>query len=204
MATYGDMQARIADELARTDLTAEIQNEIQSAIAYYENDRYWFNEGQWSFTTVNAQELYALPVQFLADFDVVGQWGTWWYRLVPLTQEYVDQIDALKIVSDLPRAFALFQEQIRIFPPPYPNVIIQINGVTKLPALVNPTDTNAWVTSAEEMIRTRALANIYMRYLRDGDQAKALFAYLESQVLPQMRFKNIGRRTMGRLIPHQI
>lgn len=72
MATYGDMQARIADELARTDLAAEIQNEIQTAISYYENERFWFNEGQWTFNTVNAQELYALPVQFVADFDVVG------------------------------------------------------------------------------------------------------------------------------------
>ena len=204
MATYGDMQARIADELARTDLAAEIQNEIQTAISYYENERFWFNEGQWTFNTVNAQELYALPVQFVADFDVVGQWGTWWYRLVPLTQEYVDQIDALKIVSDLPRAFALFQEQIRIFPPPYPNVIITINGITKLPALVNPTDTNAWMTSAEELIRTRAVANIYSRYIRDTAQYQVMMQYLESQVLPRMRGKNIGRRAMGRIIPHQI
>lgn len=204
MATYGDMQARIADELARTDLSQEIANEIQTAIVYYENERFWFNEGQWSFQTVNIQELYGLPLEFLADFDVAAQWNTWWYRLTPLTQEYLDAIDALKIVSSLPRAFALFQEQIRIWPPPYPNVQITINGVIRLPALINPTDTNAWMSSAEELVRTRALANLYMRYLRDTEQAEVLFQYIEQKLMPRMRSKNIGRRETGRLIPHRM
>lgn len=48
MATYGDMQARIADEMLTTAITtAQIQNAIQDAIRKYERRRFWFNERRW-------------------------------------------------------------------------------------------------------------------------------------------------------------
>jgi len=43
MATYGDMQARIADEMLSAATTAQIQNAIQDAIRKYERQRFWFN-----------------------------------------------------------------------------------------------------------------------------------------------------------------
>ena len=53
---FSDMQAAIASELARTDLTTEIQREINNAITFYGNKAFWFNEATMAeITTVQGQ-----------------------------------------------------------------------------------------------------------------------------------------------------
>src|ERR1700741_1945577 len=74
--TYGGLQNRIADELgARTDLLtplagsnltlSPIQNAIQSAIAKWEREPFYFNElfDQNWFSTVVGQEIYTTADQ---------------------------------------------------------------------------------------------------------------------------------------------
>ena len=51
MATLGTMKTRIANELARADLTSELAGAITSAIAHYERRRWWFLESESTFTT---------------------------------------------------------------------------------------------------------------------------------------------------------
>ena len=46
-ATYGEMQARIADEVLGGVSTIQITGAIQDAILEYENQRFWFNESRW-------------------------------------------------------------------------------------------------------------------------------------------------------------
>ena len=60
MATYLEMRTRIADELANDgDIsTAQINNAIQSTIADYAGEQFWFNEAVSTFSTVANQELY--------------------------------------------------------------------------------------------------------------------------------------------------
>jgi hypothetical protein len=59
MTTYGDMVTRVQDELARTDLTTQVQGSIMRAIRFYERRRWWFNETRFSFATVQGQEYYS-------------------------------------------------------------------------------------------------------------------------------------------------
>jgi hypothetical protein len=59
MTTYGDMVTRVQDELARTDLTTQVQGSIMRAIRFYERRRWWFNETRFSFATVLGQEYYS-------------------------------------------------------------------------------------------------------------------------------------------------
>jgi len=59
MTTYGDMVTRLQDELARTDLTSQIQTCIMRAIRFYERRRWWFNETTFSFSTALGQEYYS-------------------------------------------------------------------------------------------------------------------------------------------------
>jgi hypothetical protein len=42
MTTYSELQAELADELNRTDLTTQIQKAIQEAIRKYERKRTYF------------------------------------------------------------------------------------------------------------------------------------------------------------------
>src|SRR5260370_125819 len=44
MSTLGDMKARIALEIVRSDLAVQIANAITDAIEMYQGDRFYFNE----------------------------------------------------------------------------------------------------------------------------------------------------------------
>lgn len=59
MTTYGDMVTRIGDELARSDLTSQIQGSVMRAIRFYERRRWWFNETRFTFSTISGQEYYS-------------------------------------------------------------------------------------------------------------------------------------------------
>lgn len=102
--------------------------------------------------------------------DVLSTIGNYTYRLEPRTEQYLDQIDwGNNFWSGYPTDYSFWNGQIRLFPPPQDGLPVQVKGTAVLSPqpLVNPTDTNAWLSSAEELIRTRATRQIYGRYIRD-------------------------------------
>ena len=61
MTILSVMQARIADDLARPDITNQIADAINDAIAHYQSTRFYFTETRTaSFSTVAGQELLQL------------------------------------------------------------------------------------------------------------------------------------------------
>jgi len=58
MSTYAQMQAKIADDLNRSDLTSQIQREINRAIRKYASMPFWFSSTSANFTTANGQWSY--------------------------------------------------------------------------------------------------------------------------------------------------
>lgn len=272
--SYAALQARIADELSRSDLTSEIILEIASAIEWYQYESFPWNEASTAaFETVNGQRYYALPANFLRVTDALSQIGNYTYKLTPVTEQYIDRIDWGDVFwTSYPILFSLWSNQIRLFPPPQANLPVQIKGIVSQLPLLTPTkswaastafsvgdtitDTygnveqctvagntgatqpkwptasvptnsgigsasippvvgattvdnqvtwelvgttsNVWTTQAEELIRSRALKNIYARYIRDSDQAQ-IMQMLETQALSNMQYKNIGRTALGRV-----
>ena len=273
--SYATLQARIADELSRTDLSAEINLEIASAIEWYQYENFPWNEASTvPFNTINGQRYYSLPANFLRVTDVLSQIGNYTYKLHAVTEQYIDRIDWGDVFwTSYPIIYSLWSNQIRLFPPPQANLPVQIKGiVSQLPLLlptryawaaatayaVNDTVTDAygnveqcitagtsgataptwptttapqssgigsaaippvmgaqttdgtvtwslagtsaniWTTQAEELIRSRALKNIFARYIRDQQQAQ-IMQMLESQALSNMMYKNSGRVALGRV-----
>lgn len=202
---FSDMQAAIADELARSDLTTEIQREINNAITFYGNKAFWFNEAtKADITTVQGQRYYTLPANFASVLDVLSTLGTYTYRLEPRTEQYLDQVDwGNDFWSGYPTDYSFWNGQIRLFPPPQGGLPVKIKGTAILSptSLVNDSDSNAWLTSAEELIRTRAARQIYGRYIRDPEQY-ALYTQLEKEALANLHEKNIGQAGLNSLRPH--
>lgn len=60
------------------------------------------------------------------------------------------------------------------------------------------TTSNVWTIQAEELIRTRALKNLYARYVRDVDQAEAMQT-LETAAFSNMAQKNVERTALGKI-----
>jgi len=202
---FSDMQAAIADELARSDLTAEIQREINNAITFYSNKNFWFNEASMAnLTTVQGQRYYPLPANFASVLDVLSTLGNYTYRLTARTEQYLDQIDwGNNFWSSYPTDYSLWNGQLRLFPPPQGGLPVTVKGTVILTPqpLTNPTDSNAWLTSAEELIRTRATRQLYGRYVRDPEQY-TLYMQLEKEALSNLHEKNVNQTSVGWIRPH--
>ena len=142
--SYAALQARIADELSRTDLTSEIALEIASAIEWYQYENFPWNEASTvPFNTVTGQRYYPLPANFLRVTDALSQIGNYTYKLHAVTEQYIDRIDWGDVFwTSYPIIFSLWSNQIRLFPPPQGGLPVQIKGiVAQLPLM---TATSQW------------------------------------------------------------
>ena len=131
MTTYAVMQARIADELTRTDLTSQIQKAILSAIKHYERTRFYFNASVTdTFSTVANQEYYGsaanakIPNLVVIDALTVTN-SSIKYALanVPFTSVEEMQNGA---ITGLPAAFCYYAQQIRLYP--IPDAVYTVTG----------------------------------------------------------------------------
>ena len=179
MTTYADLQSRIADELgARSDLTSEIQLAIQTAIAKWERERFYFNEVRTAnaFSTVKGQEFYGssdyAPLGTLAHIDklsvlIAGNR----FALSPRTTQYLEDLSLNPAVQGQPMDYAYYALQLRLYPIPDAAYPINILGTTRLAALVNAGDSNAWSIDAEALIRAEAKMDLYENVLQTPELA---------------------------------
>lgn len=165
--TYGDLQDRIADELLRSDLTSEIQLEILSAIKHYERQSFWFNESRATMSLVANTPNYAVPTDLLVPISLTITYNnhpyemhfrTWgWYRAI--------HGDDVFIGKSVPTDWAYFANQMWVYPIPNSNYTLTLAYIQQLATLSARSDSNEWMIGGEELIRSRAKANVAVRYL---------------------------------------
>jgi len=178
---YGQMQATIAFELGgRSDLTTQIQNSIQTAIAKWERERFYFNELNAinAFNTVAGQEYYSsssyAPIATIAHIDKI--WALVSnnrYFFEPRTMQYLDEVSVNPSVAapSVGVDYAYYGEQLRFYPIPDGAYPISIQGTQRFASLSDATDTNAWTQDAEALIRAEAKLDLYLNVLKDEEQA---------------------------------
>jgi len=190
VSDYGSMQARIADDFVNESITtAQIKNAIQSAIAFYQRRRFYFNETMTTFSTVGGQEYYtSTDLPDLPNIvQIVTLQGNLNGVLIPLRAVDFKQInyDQYGTFQGFPRAFAVYQEQIRLFPIPDQAYAMTIAYVDKFNVLSADTDTNAWMTEAEELIRQSAKRRLALDILHADDLAQRC-GILEKEALDDL------------------
>jgi len=178
---YGQMQSTIAIELGyRTDLSTQIQNAIQTAIAKWERTRFYFNELNAinAFNTTANQEYYTSSDY--AAIATIAHIDKMWalvannrYFLMPRTMQYLDEVSVNANVAapSVGVDYAYYAETIRLYPIPDGAYPISIQGTQRFATLVNPSDTNAWTQDAEALIRTEAKLDIWLNIIKDEEQA---------------------------------
>jgi hypothetical protein len=188
-ATYQQLQEKIADDLgARTDLlsapsdesaltTSPIQDAIQSAIAKWEREPFYFNQTYGTlFTTVAGQEFYTSsdaaaiatsPDLIKLQVTISGQR----YPITPRTWQYIADISANASVTGQPCDYAYFAERIRLYPIPDGAYTVTQSGTQRLTALSANSDTNAWTQDAYDLIRSEAKLILALEVLHDADLA---------------------------------
>lgn len=180
--TFGQMQTTIASEVGgRSDLATQIQNSIQTAIAKWERERFYFNEVNDTngFSTTSGKEFYTA-----SDYALIGSMvhidkihalvSNNRYTLEPRTWQYIEDYAVNPTVQAPPTGisdYAYYGETLRFYPIPDGAYPITLSGTKRLTALALTSDANAWTQDAEALIRTEAKLDLYLNVIKDADQA---------------------------------
>lgn len=171
MSTYATMQTRIADELARDDLSSQIRAAIQTAISTWEGTRFSFNEKRYALATIASQEYYDWSTMTVAsngsvlgtgesllEIDVARMdYNGAWYTLTGRSQSFMEDIGAPATqYTGVPVDYSIFGDQLRLSPIPDAAYTITLSGLARLATLSLDADTNRWMTEGEALIRNQA------------------------------------------------
>ena len=197
MTTYADMYGRILDELTRSDLTSQAKNSIQSAISFYEDTPFWFNDEIATASTTASTEYYALPSDFRRDRSLTCTVNGNAYPLKRRSQKTLDNwfINSTNYTG-YPSDYTIYKEQFRLYPIPNGTYTLTLSYVKQLSTLSADADTNAWMVEGEELIRSRAEYDLCMRVLKKPDWA-SLYKGLETEVLDNLKSASIPFQLTG-------
>lgn len=207
--TLGDLLDRIQLETyysSTADRTAHTAC-VKDAIAYYEKERFWWNESRsLTFSTVASQRNYTSSdnanIPYILQFDIVtlARSSTDIYELCP--QDYVEDeaINADATTTGQPYYYSYFNQNIWLMPVPDAAYTVRVSGLLKLTALSLDADSNAWTTlgEGEELIRARAKALFFANYAYDNERSASCLQQAESVYL------NLKRSTHQRVGTNQI
>lgn len=180
------MKARVADELARGDLTSQIAYGINDAIFFYQNERFIFNESRdITFSTVAGQDFYgaaanpAIPTMWSFDYLILYLGGIPW-PIKRQTPEYVEVANNNGLVTGQPYNFAWYNKQIRLGPVPDNAYTIRVAGRVNFAAPASDTEANnPWMVDAEKLIRSRAKYEIALNVIQDTEMAQIMAAQVQ-------------------------
>ena len=229
--SYIRLQQQIADELGdRQDLLSPlpgsplarspIQNAIQSAIALWEDESFYFNEiyDQGAFSTVPNQEFYTTTdVPAFANLNSVPRirilLNSNRYTLTARTWQYLEDISTNPATTtSLPFDYAYWAGTMRFYPPPSQALPVTIMGNTRLGDLVNDDDVNAWTAEAFDLTRSTTKLILAREVLFDDDLAtrmtQAIYGNdnpmagpIQTGYLARIRATTSRRNGRGRIIP---
>lgn len=211
MGSYADMQARIADELDRADLTSQIQKAINSAISFYARKNFFGTETGFTFSTVVGQEYYTVAdapeIESSPYLDVLNiNINTGRIQMVRKSFEYIDAISFLPTATGQPYLWAYYARKIRFYPIPSQVYVVSAYNTPRLGLLTDPNESNFWTdedAGAECLIRTRAKLYLLLNVIRGADMQVEI-AMLKQQEIEERSalFGETGsRKSTGVLAP---
>ena len=178
MSTLAGMVSRIADDLNRSDLSStQIPLAINRAIIAYAKEPFWFKETSATFSTVSGQKAYTTTDTSITDIERIN--------LVEVTQsgsrykvdkKNIDWIEHRNPnnATGVPSEYAWYGNKFYFCL--VPNAVYTITvWYTKTYPVLTGTNTNDWLTYAEDLIEARARWWIAKRILKNGqlaDEAK--------------------------------
>lgn len=176
--SLGDLKTRIADEIARSDLTSQIALAIEQAIEEAAGDHFWFMDttdisvplvaGQWSYGGSAIADLYRIDRARI----FVGS--------VQFTMRLMNDDMRSRLVDGTPPqgqpfAYSRYGDTLNVYPVPSQSYPLYLDGITKGSALSSDGDGNFWtdVSQGEPLVRALAKRQLYADVTRNLDQAMA-------------------------------
>ena len=190
----GGLKARIARDLVRSDLSAEIEDIIPECIREVAAYSFWFNDvRELTFNTVAGQAFYGAAalsyLPWLSKIDalwiVVNGQRRNLREVMPA--EIDRQMDGSPSDGE-PDCFARQADGLRFYPVPDRVFPVFIDGVSRLSPLVLDSDANAWMTEGEAMIRALAKAKLMESPVDNPERAarfRAIYINERAELLKQ-------------------
>lgn len=201
--SLGDMITRITSELSRTDISAEASAAIISAVDYYEDERFHFNEFTTSITTSAGQAEYSLPDDFQGMDSLLVTVNNYRYELEEKPYSWIVSIDSNPNYNGRPYDYGIFNLKFRLYPKPIDSYILTMNYVRELSISASLSATSPWFDEAEELIRTHAKVDILENVIRgkeayeDADRLRLR----EQMFYDRLQGEFSKRKTGSQLIP---
>lgn len=229
MATWGQLKAKIADDLARSDLTSQIAEAMKEAVRFYKwSDRFWLGEAVATFSTVAAQEWYTdaetgYSLLYNAGDDsirITDGDDTW--PLIKATYAEIEAWSTSASTQSRPEYYVIYRNQLRLFPIPDAVYTLTISyrqasystGFRTFPYSgapltgiddTSPQDTaeGFWTTEASELIRARAKVDLFENTIRDFPEADRMRGR-EREVLHMLQAVADRRNGSGMIRAHAL
>lgn len=197
MSNLLTMVERIEDEVDDAGIRTQVQRAIQTAIRHYSSKRLFLTERSFTFVTVASQESYDIDDAadidtFLEVQDSYVTSGGIRYPIKPVPYGTLSDAQSGSVVSR-PTNWAFFARSFYLYPIPDAAYTVTISGHCRLATLSGDTDTNAWMTDGEELIRQRAKRIIAMDVTKEPTDAQAAEA-LEMMALDALERETTLRR----------
>lgn len=178
MTTRSDIEAQIADDLARADLSSQIAAAVNTAIRAYRFHRLGFNEAYRVTATLSASadvlSLPSLSVRFrkLDRVRIVRNAGDY-LDLYHRDYDWIMSRQDVRITSQ-PIEYAIYNNAIHFDSMADQNYTLLMDGIRELgnaSASYSANDASAWFNDARELIRHRAKRELYANVLKDLELA---------------------------------
>lgn len=206
MGTLAELKQRIALELRRNDLSDDIANAIKDAIRFHERTRFWFNQSRSiTFSTTFGQDGYGVADNplipgFVRIDDIFLPRAV---SIHPLTRYEVPDFEIVAGATSnpgKPSCWTYTEGAIRLYPIPDAVYAMRIIAHYRLPGLIDDSDSNAWTTEAEELIRTHAKLMLFLDVLEDDTNVNRMQLKLPL-LLDALKAETSARMSTGRIVP---
>jgi hypothetical protein len=203
MTTKSLLIARIADDLARADLTSQIGNAIDDAITHYQPMRFFFNETRLAtFVTVAAQSTYTASddtdVPLFIELDAVMlSDGTNTRELEHISPTEIERLLDSSASSGRPTRYSYYEQSFRFYP--VPDIAYTIRPIGLIEKAGPATDdelNNVWCVYAFELIRCRAKLLLTAHVIVDPELA-SIMSEAERQAYDKLRRETSKKQSGG-------
>ncbi len=186
MPTYLDTVTRIqTDLLNRTTYSDQVKRAILSEIRLRQRERFWFNETVTALVAVASQEWISKPANFLFLDRLEVSENSSTTKLIEKDLNFIADINVDNSTS-LPIYFTQYQNRFLLANIPNSAYPINCFYVKQLPALSADSDTNKWLSAAEDVIVYGAAKKVWAGTIRNASAA-AVCAQLQSEALSELR-----------------
>lgn len=186
MPTYLDVVTRVqTDFLNRTDFNSTVKRAVNTSIRHYQRERFWFNETSTVLTCVVGVETIIKPSDYLfLDYLEVTQNSA----NTQLVQKPFDFVRRLNIDTStgLPTVFAEYGEKFHLANVPDSAYPVNCYYVQQMAALSADTDTNNWLSAAEDVIVYASAKLVWATTIRNASAA-GVCAQMESAAISELR-----------------